>query len=126
MADSFAYPDKMSFRETIMFHIRCMSSELASDGLKNEYEDMVDMLGWLLWTLMDEETRTKWGEAESHEEDLIRTDDVIAWGKAKRHRCQEKMRLAMGSLDKAGLLHKKVREHDPDMEMFNDLPTEGA
>jgi hypothetical protein len=125
MAETYTYPDKMSFRETVMFHIRCMSSELSADGLDNEFEDMVDMLGWLTWSLMEKEQRTQWDDYDAHLRDIQRAEDPIKWGKAKRRRCRDKMRLVMDVLDGAGLLHKKVQEFDPEAA-YHEIPVEGA
>ena len=50
---NYSYPDKLGYGETVMFHLRRMSSEMAADGLDNEFEDLVDMLdGWCgpTWT----------------------------------------------------------------------------
>lgn len=44
---NYCYQDKLGFGETIMFHLRVMSHELATDGLDNEFWDLVDHFGGL-------------------------------------------------------------------------------
>jgi len=121
MPESYTYPDKLGYGETIMFHIRCMSSELGQDGMDKEFEDMVDFLGLLVWPYLGEDERKEWDEvAKDGLEHDISTEPIL-WGKAKRRRIQGKTRIAMGILDKKGLLLKKIASHDADMEYYNDL-----
>lgn len=119
---SYSYPDKLGFNETFMFHIRVMSSELATDGLDNEFEDLVDMAGWLLRPYLEEaEKWSKWTEVAEHKVDLLKADDPVAWGKAKRYRCEEKMGLVMNMAKDQGLLMKRVEKFKPDMDYYNQL-----
>lgn len=118
---NYTYPDKLGFGETLMFHIRVMSHELAQDGLDNEFEDLVDFLGWLVRPYFDDKQKLAWKEHSSYKIDLKRTEDPDEWGRAKRERCDRKMELGMDVLHTKGLLLTKVPTHDPDMEYYNDL-----
>lgn len=118
---NYTYPDKLGFGETLMFHIRVMSHELAQDGLDNEFEDLVDFLCYLVRPYFDDQQKAIWIKCSAHEIDIKRTEDPDRWGKAKRKRCDDKMDLAMEVLQTKGLLLSKVPSHDPDMEYYNDL-----
>lgn len=121
---SYSYPDKLGYGETFMFHIRVMSSELAADGLDAEFEDLIDMAGWLLRPYLEEDDKwEKWEEVSKHGADIVKTDQV-KWGLAKRFRCAEKMGLIMGVAKDMGLLIKRVGKHNPDMEYYNQLSGE--
>jgi hypothetical protein len=117
----YSYPDKLGFGETLMFHIRVMSSELAEDGLDNEFEDLVDMAGWLIRPYLSEDEWEEWEEVSQDDLDVLKEDDSIKWGKAKRRRCEGKMRLIMKVMQDNGLLLKRVSRHEPDMEYYNEL-----
>lgn len=104
-----------------MFHIRVMSSELAGDGMDAEFEDLVDMAGWLLRPYLEEEGKwERWEEVSKHGADILPTE-MVKWGLAKRFRCAEKMGLIMGVARDMGLLIKRVGKFDPDMEYYGDL-----
>jgi hypothetical protein len=119
---SYSYPDKLGFGETLMFHIRVMSHELATDGLKNEFEDLVDMAGWLIWPYLKEDGKDeKWNEIAKDDIEVQKPDDPLRWGKAKRRRCEGKMHLIMGAMHKNGLLLKRVKSFDPDLEYYSDI-----
>ena len=118
---NYTYPDKLGFGETLMFHIRVMSHELAQDGLDNEFEDLVDFLNYLVRPYYDDQQNKTWKDLNQYEIDVTKADDPIKWGKAKRFRCDGKMELAMDVLNTKGLLLSKVPTHDPDMEYYNDL-----
>jgi hypothetical protein len=118
---SYSYPDKLGYGETFMFHIRVMSSELATDGLDAEFEDLIDMAGWLLRPYLEEEGKwEQWEEISKHGVEIIKTD-IMSWGIAKRFRCAEKMGLIMGVAKDMGLLIKRVGKFNADMEYYNDL-----
>jgi len=124
---SYSYPDKLGYGETFMFHIRVMSSELGTDGLDNEFEDLIDMAGWLLRPYLDElDLWKKWQDISKHKIDLLKAEDPVEWGRAKRHRCEEKMGLIMGAAKEMGLLVERVRKFDPDMDYYNQLQGEGS
>lgn len=118
---NYTYPDKLGFGETVMFHIRVMSHELAQDGLDNEFEDLVDFLGWLVRPYFDDNQQKEWGIATKIKVDVKRSEDPYEWGKAKRERCDKKMEIAMEVLHTKGLLLSRVPSHDPDMEYYQDL-----
>jgi len=122
---NYTYPDKLGYGETLMFHIRCMSSELANDGLDNEFEDMVDMLGWLVWPYFKDGDRQAWEQAAKDGLDVPKGQDPLEWGRAKRRRVEAKMTLAMTTLETNGLLLKKVQEFDPEFH-YRDIPVEGG
>ncbi len=63
---------------------------------------------------MDVEARQDWTKAAKDDIDILRSDDVIKWGQAKRRRVEAKMTLAMQTMETNGLLLKKVREFDPE------------
>lgn len=122
---SYSYPDKLGYGETFMFHIRVMSSELAQDGLDAEFEDLIDMAGWLLRPYLEEDDKwQKWEEVSKHGADITKAEKM-KWGIAKRYRCAEKMGLIMGVAKDMGLLIKRVGKHNPDMEFYNQLSGDG-
>lgn len=119
---SYSYPDKLGYGETFMFHIRVMSSELATDGLDNEFEDLIDMAGWLLRPYLEEANQwDKWTEVSKHKIEVKKADDPVEWGRAKRYRCEEKMGLIMGAAKDMGLLIKRVGKFNPDMDYYDQL-----
>lgn len=119
---SYTYPDKLGYGETFMFGVRIMFAELGEDGLKKEFEDLVDMLGWFIRPYLEEAGQwTKWEETSEEGLDIDRGEDPVRWGKAKRKRCEDKMGLIMGMAKEMGILIKRVPNHDPDMEYYNDL-----
>ena len=105
-----------------MFHLRVMSHELATDGLDNEFEDLIDMVGWLVRPYLEEAGDwAKWEEIAKTGLDILQADDPILWGKKKRIRCEGKMALVMGAMHKNGLLLKRVQKFDPEMEYYSNL-----
>jgi len=121
---NYTYPDKLGFGETLMFHLRAMSMELASDGLDEEFEDMIDLLMWILNPYIEEDGKAQnVKDANDHGATFARTD-IINWGPAKRERCRLKMEIAMGTMHKHGLLLKRVPDFENEFDP-NELPVEG-
>lgn len=105
-----------------MFGVRVMFSELAGDGLDEEYEDIVDMLGWFVRPYLEESGKWEtWEEASKDGIDIDRGEDNLEWGRAKRRRCEAKMGLIMNQAKDMGVLIKRVPAHDPDMDYYNEI-----
>lgn len=120
----FSYPDKLGYSETIMFIIRAQAIELAQDGITEQYEDMVDFLGDIVWPFMDESGKGKnWEEYEKVGEGLDPVEEREDWLKAKRERCRKKMRVIMEQLHSDGLLFRrhKIHKHEAD---FGSIPVD--
>jgi len=61
-----------------MFTLRVMANELASDGLEEEYEDLVDHLCYLLSPFIEEAGLTeKWEEIEDVGKGLTQERDNL-------------------------------------------------
>jgi hypothetical protein len=124
MVENYTYPDKLGFGETIMFTIRVMSHELATDGMDEQYEDLVDHLGWLLMPLIKGDEKKKlWDVAMLHKIDAKKTE-ILEFSRAKRERIALKMDIIMDILHKNGLLLKRVQTFDTEFD-YTKLPIEG-
>jgi hypothetical protein len=125
-SQSYSYPDKLGYGETFMFGVRVMFSELAQDGLVNEFEDLVDMLGWFTRPYLEEDGKwaggeDTWTEISKDGIGIDKGEDPLGWGQAKRRRCEGKMGLIMDQAKRMGILIKRVPAHDPDMAYYTDL-----
>jgi len=120
MADDYTYQDKLTFKETIMFHLRVMSKEGATDGWDKEYEDLVDQLGIYCWAYFSEDEKAQWNEIDNHRPSLMDYNNPDQIGRDQRKRIIGKMRMAMIKLDDMKILLTKVRSFGVDL----DLPEE--
>jgi len=122
--DGFTYQDKLSFKETLMFHVRAMSKELSAEGLRGEYEDMVDTLVYMVWTYMDEDERARFDDYDTHQVD-VQPGDKVKYGRARRYRVRQKMTLAFQVLRRMRVLIDEVPDFGFEGE-YLDLPVRGA
>lgn len=120
----YTYPDKLGFGETLMFTLRVMANELASDGLEKEYEDLVDHLCYLMSPFIAEVEKTEeWEEIERIGEGLTREKDLVEWSKAKRERIRKKMVLCLDLMQKYKLLLRRHQTFDTEYD-YTKLPVD--
>lgn len=104
----YSYPDKLGFGETLMFTLRVMANELATDGLEEQYEDLVDHLCYIMSPFVKEAGKIdEWDEIEEIGQDLDRERDLMKWSKAKRERVRKKMIMCMDLMQKHKLLLRR-------------------
>ena len=119
----FEYSDRMTFAETVNFHLRAMTKELATDGMDDQFEDMVDFFGVLIWADFNENERGKWNDLSEYEIGLEKAIDYKKWSIAKRFRCLERIKLGMLMLDREEILRKRTRT-DSFSGQYPDLPVD--
>lgn len=120
----YSYPDKLGFGETLMFTLRVMANELASDGLEEQYEDLVDHLCCIMSPFIKEADKIKeWEGFEEIGRDLVREHDLIEWSKAKRERVRKKMMLCMDLMQKHKLLLRRHQTYGTEYD-YSSLPVD--
>ncbi len=107
-----------------MFTLRVMANELASDGLEEEYEDLVDHLCYLLSPFIKEADKTgEWEEIEEIGKGLVPEGDNLEWARAKRQRIRKKMVMCMELMQKKKLLLRRHQTYGSELD-YTKFPVE--
>lgn len=118
----YSYPDKLGFGETLMFTLRVMANELATDGLEEQYEDLVDHLCFIMSPFIKEADKIEeWDEVEEIGQDLDREKDLTKWSKAKRERVRKKMIMCMDLMQKHKLLLRRHQTYGTEFD-YSSIP----
>jgi hypothetical protein len=116
--ESFQYPGGNDLLITLNFGWQCQIRELATDGLKAEYEDMLDDQLLTLWPLADDRGPEIDGLLESGLNEPDKSIDKIGWAREKRKRCWQKKKLIMELAHAHFPLVQRVPDYSADMDEF--------
>lgn len=93
-----------------------MFKESAQDGFDKEFEDVVDLMGFMISPLIKKADKwDEWETIEKHGSEIPITDTVKT-NRAKRQRIRDKMILVMEILNDNKLLLKSIGSHKWDFD----------